>query len=234
MGRLNKLVTFFISAMLVITLAGIMFELSFVRPCWASPQHGTPTGQGLIGPGAIFKLSPKAEGSLKECEPKAPLEQKTCVLSVMRASGASPQAISFTKRMGGDTYMTGFRKLGNVDLAETTNFFYIDTGLGDQTFLVNGMPAVFDPREHLRDMNIRTDPAYPAIVRKFPNAEIWSNGGFKTSQQLAGGGQRFTYQFPVLNGCHGCEVAGTAKIAFDFDRSGKYLGAKLLGLTEQK
>ena len=52
-------------------------------------------------------------------------------------------------------------------------------------------------------------------------------------QALPGGGQRFIFSFVLLNGCHACELAGHAQVAFDFSAAGRFLGTKLLRLTEK-
>ena len=57
------------------------------------------------------------------------------------------------------------------------------------------------------------------------------HGTLACGQALPGGGQRFIFSFVLLNGCHACEVAGYARVAFDFSPAGKFLGTKLLRLT---
>lgn len=61
---------------------------------------------------------------------------------------------------------------------------------------------------------------------------LWPGGrngtSYPASQALSGGGRRFIAGYVLRNVCHACETVGTARYAFDFDRAGTFLGAKLL------
>jgi hypothetical protein len=94
-------------------------------------------------------------------------------------------------------------------------------------------PVQVEDFVHLKYIDIRKDPLYPAIARKSPRVELWGHADFKAMQALPGGGQRFIFSFVLLNGCHTCEVAGYAQVAFDFTAAGRFLGTKLLRLTEK-
>jgi hypothetical protein len=37
-----------------------------------------------------------------------------------------------------------------------------------------------------------------------------------------------------MNGCSACEKAGSAIVTYNFDKTGKYIGVKLLGLNPVK
>jgi WD40 repeat protein len=81
-------------------------------------------------------------------------------------------------------------------------------------------------------IDIQTDPLYPAIARRFPEVMLWGGEpGYESIQRLPSGGQRFIFAYVLLNGCHACDIAGYAHIGFDFDGTGRFLGAKLLRLT---
>jgi ketosteroid isomerase-like protein len=60
---------------------------------------------------------------------------------------------------------------------------------------------------------------------------LWGHPEFEKMLLLPTGGQRFIITYALLNGCHACEVAGSAHVAFDFDRAGNLLRTHLLGLT---
>lgn len=159
----------------------------------------------------------------------------SCVVSVMQKAGASRQAIAFTRLLDGGDYMNSFREMGKVDLASHTFFpptMYNDEGI----LLINGTPQVMfvDEPKYFENIDIKRDALYSSLVRKFPNIDDWyySGVGFETIQPLKSGGQRFTFGSNLHNGCHGCEVAGLAHIAFDFDSEGNFLGTKLLRLSK--
>jgi hypothetical protein len=53
-------------------------------------------------------------------------------------------------------------------------------------------------------------------------------------QSNSDGGQSFIFVYPLVNGCHACEVEGTAEIVFKFDRDGIFKGTSLLRLNGNK
>ena len=42
------------------------------------------------------------------------------------------------------------------------------------------------------------------------------------------------FRMILLNGCHGCEVAGYASVGLEFDASGLLIGTKLLALSPEQ
>jgi len=157
-----------------------------------------------------------------------------CIASEMRASGASSDAIKVAERLNGESYQIEFREFGEVDLAAVSSFSYNSPELSHQEILVNGTPTIVDPSSEIRGIEIRKDPNFPSLAKKFPNAELSSLYDFQTVKQPPKGGQRFIFSFTMLNGCRGCDVAGSAEIGFDFDKAGRFTKAKLLGLKSSK
>lgn len=156
-----------------------------------------------------------------------------CVVSIMQQAGASPQAIEFTKMLKGEGYLDSFRKMGKVDLA---NVFYPFRANENWDFImINGTPRVIyaGDYDNFKNIDIRKDPLYPSLIRKFPKLELWGHAEFKAMQRLPDGGQRFIFSFVLLNGCHACEIGGYANIAFNFNSEGIFLGTKLLRLTKK-
>jgi hypothetical protein len=207
---------------------------------WAQEDASKPLLE-VIGPQAVFKPPSRdvvvgVAGSIQACatvgakvgEPRF----VACVLSVMQRAGASPAATAFTTMLKGEGYLEDFRKMGRVDLASVAYPFRANDN--SEYLLVNGMPRLvqLDDAENLRHIDIRTDPLYPSLLRKFPKLELWGHADFKTMQRLPGGGQRFVFTLALLNGCHGCEVGGYAHVAFDFAETGQFLGARLLQLSK--
>lgn len=155
-----------------------------------------------------------------------------CVISIMEKAGASARARAFTKLIKGEGYMVSFREMGKVDIVSA--FYPFRANDNGELLLVNGTPQVIyvDDPDNVERIDIRKDPLYPSLKRKFPKLELWGHAEFDTMQQRSGGGQRFVFRMVLLNGCHACEVGGHAHIAFDFDSTGKFLGTKLLGLSK--
>jgi len=200
---------------------------------WSAPQAAR------IGPRAVF--SPKRDLETKVIEEMqscpvavdAGAPKIECVISILRQAGATPEALAFTVMLGGEGYLESFRQMGKVDLA--TVAYPLRANENEGFMLVNGSPPTIQVEDfvHLKHIDIRKDPLYPAIARKFPRVEPWGHADFKAVQALPGGGQRFIFSFVLLNGCHACEVAGYAQVAFDFSAAGGFLGTKLLRLTEK-
>lgn len=155
----------------------------------------------------------------------------SCIALNMRQKGASQQAVEFTKLMKGEVYLSSFREMGKVDLAEITAPLLNDP-IVTNFILVNGSPGIIYPSSKIEKIDITHDRNYANFVRRFPDLELWPMYGFDKMQKLPGGGQRFIFDFTLLNGCRACDVAGSAKIAFDFDVSGTFLRTSLIGLVQ--
>jgi hypothetical protein len=66
----------------------------------------------------------------------------------------------------------------------------------------------------------------------FPQAGLWALvDKLPTVQQLKNGNFLFTFQFPLLNGCHACERAGYANIGYEFLYNGQFKEAKLISIV---
>jgi hypothetical protein len=85
----------------------------------------------------------------------------------------------------------------------------------------------------LSGMDIKKDPNYKDLAKKFPNIDsLWpGNHQYPESVNLPGGIQQLQFTYSILNGCHACELAAIGKVGFNFDGDGSYLGAQLLGLS---
>jgi hypothetical protein len=192
-----------------------------------------------IGPRAIFSLSRDVEMKVIEEMQACPVAMDDarpkieCVTSALRKAGATSEALAFVAMLGGEGYLESFRQMGKVDLA--TVAYPLRANENEGFMLVNGSPPMVQVEDfvYLKHIDIRKDPLYPAIAEKFPKVELWGHSDFKAMQALPGGGQRFLFRFVLLNGCHACEVAGYALVAFDFRAAGRFLGTKLLGLTQK-
>lgn len=164
-------------------------------------------------------------------------DEPECRYMEMERNGASKDAIDFTrdwyKRTGDIACLSGFREMGKVDLGEITAPIYNDPDNLDY-ILVNGSSGIVKLYDKIRNVDIRKGAGFTRLSKKFPNAEVWPGGySFEAMHRLPDGGQRFVFKFVLLNGCHACDVAGHAKFAYDFDRSGRFVEAKLLGLNRR-
>jgi len=193
-----------------------------------------------IGPQAAWN-PPGGEWTWREihekCQRKSGSHDVSCIESMMREMGASVEAIKFTKMMwsreksnSDAVYMSEFREMGRVDLAQITAPIWNDPDT-TEFILVNGAPEIVQLWDSVKNTDITKDGIYPSLVKRFPKIEMWIAHEFVGMQQLQQKGQRFVFSFTLLNGCHACELSGKAEIAFDFDSSGKFLGTKLVRLV---
>lgn len=198
---------------------------------WSAPQAAR------IGPRAVFSprrdLETKVIEEMQGCPVAvdAGSPKIECVTAILRQAGATPEALAFTTMLGGEGYLASLRQLGKVDLA--TVVYPLRANENQGFMLVNGSPPTIQVEDfaHLKHIDIRKDALYPTIARKFPRVELWGHADFEAVRALPGGGQRFIFSFVLLNGCHACEVAGYAQVAFDFSAAGRFLGTKLLALA---
>jgi hypothetical protein len=191
---------------------------------WEKIHEKCPGGGGF---GAWSSTSKKLGIKQRNAETKF----TNCISAGMKKAGASPAAIAFTKYTGGEVYMYEFTEMGKVDLAVITAPLINDPNVSDSV-LVNGTPRIFHPYENIGKIDISRDPLFPTIQRKYPDVEIWPMHGFEKMEALPSGGQRFIFDFLLLNGCRACEIAGSAFVAFDFNETGKFIGTKLIRLEE--
>jgi len=98
--------------------------------------------------------------------------------------------------------------------------------------IVNGSPPIVDPadvvfqEERAGRLNIRNDPLYPMLLRKYPHLRLWE--GDATFESASA--QRLIFSMRLLDGCYACATGGEARIAIDFDAHDHLQGCKLLRL----
>ena len=188
-----------------------------------------------IGPAAVWNPDNSfRERVVDRCSSPAVQDFGECFVSVMTDSKASPQATAFARRIGNTGYLRGFRETGVVDIAYVHYPFRANENYG--CFLVNGDPSIvdIDDPDITEKIDLTTDKEYEGIVSGFPGAELWPGDRREADCVIPGSvqdrGQRFVTMFRFLNGCHACEFLGSARVAFDFDNAGKFLGTELLGI----
>jgi hypothetical protein len=127
-------------------------------------------------------------------------------------------------------FMRDFKDTGAVDIAFVD--FPFAANENQHCMLINGTPNVIDvddykviPREELPK-----NPDYAALKQQYPNVAVFPgdrNGtSFITETKTPGGGQQFLVPYVLVDGCHACARVGKLDLAFEFDKTGKFLGAK--------
>lgn len=161
-----------------------------------------------------------------------------CILENMKKSGASEDAINFTRKIdeelfGGPVYLEAFEEKGRVDIGYVAIPWRANTN-GAYVFL-NGNPSVLSTEQYhlLKQLDMNTDPNYLRLKKQYPQLDIWGGGaGFVSSHANSDGGQRFIFDYILVNYCHACYVGWTAQVAFDFSKDGAFKGTKFLKLVQ--
>jgi len=158
----------------------------------------------------------------------------------MAKGGAPPAAVSFTREVykvsGGDVgIMTGFHKVGPVDIAWITYPLRANTNYG--LVFLNGTPRIINVEDLklLDQKDMEQSPQFQNTKAQFPQVSVWPGDRDGTtwpnSQTGPNGGLQFTVGYPLINGCHACEHAGFALFNWNFDAQGKFQGTSFMGLT---
>jgi hypothetical protein len=157
-----------------------------------------------------------------------------CFAQQMQKAGASTEAIAFMKRLHNDAYLAKFEDTGRVSIAWIMYPFRANSNTGG--LLVNGTPSLvdIDDLSRLPQTKMKSDPAWVTLVARHPQATLWPGDrsgmtGVKV-ESLPGGGQRFTAEYLVLEGCHACARLARVHYTFEFDDMGRLLGARFLDL----
>lgn len=188
-----------------------------------------------IGPEACWSPEGKVMEDIRAaCAALSGNAFEACFLDGMRKAGASSGAVAFTKSIGNLGYMATLRRHGPVDIALVVYPFRANENHG--FLLINGNPPQVDVDDLnlLSPADLKKDPRYNRLQRKYPAIMLWpgdrSDRDYPLPGTGPGGGQRFIVRYRLLNGCHACELVGYAGYAFDFDKTGQFLGTKYQGI----
>ncbi len=212
----------------------IAVPLVFCIGCSSAQKHAGEGKEKDIGAGAVWNPDRSfRERVVDRCSLPQVQDFGECFISVMQDSKAPPQAVAFARRIGNTGYLRGFSPAGVVDIAFVTYPFRANENYG--CFLVNGEPPVvdIDDFEITKKIDLRKDARYGEIAAGFPKVDLWPGdrwGADCVHAETSRGAQRFLVTYRLLDGCHACELLGSARVAFDFDGSGKFLGTELIGI----
>lgn len=186
---------------------------------------------------SVWRPAPGAIDAVrKQCSAGDSANLEACFLAAMKNQGAPNSAIAFAQSMSGrgPIYLKFFRHTGKVSVGYFEYVFRANELEG--VALVNGSPSpidVDDPQYLTRAM-LAQNPGYQQLAAKYPNISSWP--GDRTDQSLPEmrernfGGQQALVRYVLKDGCHACANIGTARVAFDFDATGKFIGVRLLNV----
>jgi hypothetical protein len=228
-----------LSLLLAALLATAAFGFAQNPP--AAPS-GAATATGKITIANVWQIpSTFLATAHKACDsaPQPPSFAE-CFINQMSNSGASPAAVAFTrmlqKQSGGDVgIMSGFSKVGPADVAFVVYPLRANTNNG--ILFVNGIPRIVNAEDLklLDQATMQQSPQFQNTLAQFPKVTLWPGDRDGTtwpnSSQNSEGGVSFTLGYPLLNGCHACERAGSAEFNWKFGPTGKFLGTTFMGMT---
>ena len=179
-----------------------------------------------FGPSEIFMPPDGFNRSVTDCGPVT----VTCVAQAMQESGASAEAIAFYRLTG--WMLTDLA--GGSPVQRATIFMPWRANENSQPALLGGTPAVVLPEDEVRTITTeswRSDPMFASLIASYPNVMFWGSGPvFEAVDASPSGGQRFIFDYRMLDGCHACATVAFARIAFDFAPDGTYQSTQRLGL----
>ncbi len=156
----------------------------------------------------------------------------TCVSTVMRSNGASAQAIAFYRLTG--WFLTKLDPGNPVQLGTVLNPWRANENL--QPALLGGSPAVVLPETEVAGIDTAgwsSDPMFASLKAAYPSIMFWGSGpALEMIGTAPSGGQRFIFDYRMLDGCHACATVALARIAFDFAPDGSYLSTQQLNLMQ--
>ena len=167
------------------------------------------------------------------CEGKQRRGYVDCRLSMMKRDGAGSRAIAFARALSAERgyfgYATGVSPhlFGPVAYVSTLASGVSTYGSG---YLVTPDLRIIDPAgiDHDKQLRFRQNPVFRRMLLAHPQATVWWQAGVGGEQRRPGGGQRFVVTRPIVDGCHACPLLGAARVAYDFDARGRFVGVKLI------
>lgn len=154
-----------------------------------------------------------------------------CFVKQMRRAGASPAAVAFSHSVKNEGYLQHLQFAGKVDVAYVVYPFRANEN--NACLLVNGDPSTIDVDKlsSLPQSSMKRDHTYRKLLRRYPNLSLLpgdrSPGDSSiTAENTNGGGQGFLVNYWEQDGCHACARVGVTSFVFEFDSSGRFLGAR--------
>ena len=105
------------------------------------------------------------------------------------------------------------------------NFMYI---------FVNGTPMFVNPNNVFDHAPApwAKNKAFLAIAKTHPNANVFPEEAFVGESARPGGGQRYRFAFPIVDGCHACARVGIVYVGYDFAHDGSAAGSSVTAIHE--
>ncbi|MHB8109936.1 MAG: hypothetical protein ACYDHW_07875 [Syntrophorhabdaceae bacterium] len=207
----------------LVAWVGILVIFLFV------PVSSLYSAQLTINEKAVYKPARSFLDEVREKCDKGPDTFDRCFTKMLKKAGANKAVINFNKRVGESCYIREFEKIGPVDAAFAECPFRANEN--QALFLVNGNPLIVnvDDLSAIKESMLEHDPNYMHLKKKYPDIALWIGDRTRVDvEHIKAGKLRIIVPYRLVKGCRACEDIGIARIAFEFDRAGKFKGRKLI------
>jgi hypothetical protein len=190
---------------------------------------------------AIWYKPTGAEANRCEGNDNDTQRQLGCVIGIMQSSGASPQAIVFTRRLAAQTgnigYLSKLTNYGPLALGTVEWPFMENTNAHSDSdfYILNGRPALVAGSTGCadNDPSLASNPSFQRLKRQHPNIMTWEGTVFVSERPLPDGGERFVFSCP-LGEYHAAAGEWKAIFALDFDVGENFIGHRLLRISADR
>ncbi len=156
-----------------------------------------------------------------------------CLLSTMRAGGASPDALAASSRLialGNPGHVSAWREVEGVGHAEITYPFRANTNQG--LWLVDSDGRAVDVDENVLPAGaVRLRGELKPFLDAHPDAMPFAPALAVGSEPLPEDGVRLRFDVPMRT-CHACADVGTLELGYDFSADRRYEGRSVIALRE--
>ncbi len=151
--------------------------------------------------------------------------QRSCLAKWMKQNGASKQAIAFMRLAPVPATIAEVRNYGLVDVIHAA-MVWADASEGWALVGKSGelVPLWNPPR-------LDSYPDYLKFKALHPDAIVWTDSlNWPQIRDVPVGGRELLFKFS-LKTCHACANLGTADVAYQLDREGRFMGSRLIQIV---
>ena len=195
-----------------------------------------PASPGTVGQGQLASTSPRGRllpltpavvwhGDSSAIYQQCTFGDDPCALRIMRAQGASDEALRFAERING--WAVEFVELGPVDVVSAVGTFAANTL--DYLFLVNAIPDLVSLDDYRLTAADRARSDVREALSRLPDGSFFNHRFVR--KETTPRGSRFVVEADYAR-CNACrnEALARAQIAYDLDADHRLIGASLLTL----
>lgn len=204
-------------------------------PADAMPPAQAPDDLDAAADGdLVVRADAVWQGDVSACR-TAQTDVDDCLVSTMRAGGASPDALAAATRLialGNPGYVSAWREVDGVGHAEITYPFRANTNQG--LWLVDAEGRAVDVDENVLPAGAaRLRSELKPFLEAHPDAMPFPPARAVGSEAAPDGGLRLRFDVPMRT-CHACEDVGFLELGYDFTAERRYEGRSVIALREAK